>query len=98
MSAQAFSVDERTEIITKLAALENGLEAVQRDVQTMVDLMHATPTDDEGNAQGVPVNMLAQVHAFCMQLASTLDALGGNPMVAAMLPADSLPSSFGQEG
>src|SRR4051794_6601965 len=98
MSAQVFTVDERTEIVARLAALENGYVAVQGDVQKIVDLLHATPVDDEGNARGLPVNMLAEIHAFCMRLAATLDALGGNPMFAAMLPADSLPSSFSQEG
>lgn len=35
--------------------------------------------------------MLTEVHGFCMRLAETLDALGQNPMLAAMVP----PGTFG---
>jgi len=35
--------------------------------------------------------LVLEIHGFCMRLAETLDALGSNPMVAAMVP----PGTFG---
>lgn len=34
---------------------------------------------------------VSEIHGFCMRLAETLDALGQNPMLAAMVP----PGTFG---
>lgn len=39
----------------------------------------------------VMAEQLEEIHGFCARLATTLDALSGNPMVAAMLP----PGAFG---
>jgi hypothetical protein len=62
-----------------------------------------TVTDNEGApTEALPVSVeerldiidhkVQLVLDFCMRLAATLDALGENPMVAAMLP----PGTFGE--
>jgi hypothetical protein len=63
------------------AEQERGFTEMERDeIITRLQAM-------ENTCQGI-ANTVDGIAAFCERLAATLDAIGGNPLFAAMLPPE----------
>lgn len=84
---RGFTDQERTEIITRLQVVENVASGVSAQLALITQELFPEAEVGEGE-QPRTVNMLKEVHFFCQRLGQVLDALGSNPMFAAMMPAE----------
>lgn len=80
-----FTEEERNEIVYRLQAVENLCETLSFQLNDVIGELFPIGDAPEGE---VPrkVNMVREIHGFCVRLSAVLDAMSSNPMIAAMMP------------
>jgi hypothetical protein len=91
--ASGFTKEEREEIIFRLQAVENLCTSLSVALGDIQSALYTTVEQDDGTVE--VIDRVDGIYGFCQRLGVVLDALGSNPMFAAMLPPDAFEEGTG---